>query len=85
MQKKNIDATCDNNVGDRFNGDCMLKWGDEEEATSHAREKKKMKIFCVFRFCRMEGAKEALMEIWERNLTSQRRRRLAGKSNLFFN
>jgi len=46
----------------------MLEWGDEGEATSHAREKKKMKIFSIFGFCRMEGAKEALMEIWERNL-----------------
>jgi len=42
--------------------------GRQREATSHAREKKKMKIFCVFGFCRMEGTREALMEIWERNL-----------------
>jgi len=42
--------------------------GRQGEATSHAREKKKMKIFCVVGFCIMEGAREALMEIWERNL-----------------
>jgi len=65
-RKKNIDARCDSR---RALQRCLrARMGRQREATSHAREKKKMKIFCVFGFCRMEGTREALMEIWERNL-----------------